>query len=284
MYSTFHKYIDEFVIIYLDDILIYSMNEHDHLNHIKLDLQLLCDNHLYSNKAKYEFDVDRINFLGHIVTSIGIKANENKVIAIKNWPIPHNSTSVQSFLGAAAFYRRCIPNFSEMEALLTAPVVVTNASMIAVEGALMQNDGDGERPIPYESRQLNDVPSRYPIHEQELLAIIMCLRTWRCYLEGITFIIRIDHKSLQHISMQKHLSHCMVRWVEYLQQFNFEIEYKPGRENVVANASSRLYTLQLTAIEYNQNLDWPLLIPHYLQYREFSDDVPNEIKELIQNE
>ncbi|CAF4396760.1 unnamed protein product [Rotaria sordida] len=114
--------------------------------------------------------------------------------------------------------------------------------MIAVKGVLMQNNGNSERPIAYESRQLNDVESRYSIYEQELLAIIVCLRTWRYYLEGITFIIHIDQKSLQHISMQKHLSRCMVRWIEYLQQFNFKIEYKPGRESIVANALSPLYT------------------------------------------
>jgi transposase InsO family protein len=323
MNSIFHKYLDEFVIIYLDDILIYSKTELEHLHHIKLVLQLLHDNSLYANTAKCEFGVDQLEFVGHIVTAHGIKADENKVLAIKNLPIPHNSTSVRSFLGAAGFYRRFIPNFSEMaapltdltkdnykftwtnkqhtafitlkEALITAPVlrlpnfnltfiVVTDASMIAVGGVIMQNDGEGERPIAYESRKLNDAESRYPVHEQELLAIIVCLRTWRCYLEGMTFIIRTDHKSLEHIPTQKHLSRRMVRWVEYLQQFNFKIEYKPGKENVVADALSRLYTSQLGVIEENQNLDWPLLIPHYLQHREFSDDVPNEIKELIKKE
>jgi len=219
--------------IYLDDILIYSKNEHEHLKHVQLVLQLLRDNSLFVNKEKCEFGVDKIEFVGHIVTSNGIEADANKVIAIKNWPIPRNPTSVRSFLGAAGFYRRFIPNFSEIaapltdltkdnykfewthrqhaafvtlkEALSTAPVlrlpdfnltfiVVTDASMIAVGGVLMQNDGEGERPIAYESRKLNDAESRYPVHEQELLAIIICLRTWSCYFEGMRFIIRTDHK------------------------------------------------------------------------------------------
>jgi hypothetical protein len=210
MNSIFHKYLDEFLIIYLDDILIFSKNKHEHLNHIRLVLQLLRDNNLYVNKEKCEFGVDKLEFVGHIVTSNGIKVDDNKVIAIKNWPIPRNPTSVRSFLGAAGFYRRFIPNFSEIaasltdltkdnykfewthkqhtafitlkEALLTAPVlrlpdfkltfiVVTDASMIAVAGVLMQDDGEGERPIAYESRKLNDAESRYPVHEQELLAI-----------------------------------------------------------------------------------------------------------------
>ncbi|CAF5087292.1 unnamed protein product, partial [Rotaria sp. Silwood1] len=90
MNSIFHKYLDVFVIIYLDDILVYSKKEQDHYHHIKLVLQLLRDNHLYVNKAKCQFGVDHIEFVGHIVTSQAIKVDDNKVIAIKNWPIPRN--------------------------------------------------------------------------------------------------------------------------------------------------------------------------------------------------
>ena len=248
--TIFHRYLNEFVIIYLDDILIYSKNQHDHLNHIKLVLQLLHDNQLYANKETCELGVDQIHFLSHVVTSLGIRTDENKVIAVKNWPIPCNRIHVRSFLGAAGFYRRFISKFSQIaapltdltkdnhkfewtnkhhtafitlkEALLTAPVlrlpdfsltfiVVTDASLVAVGGVLMQNDGEAECLIAYESRKLNDVESRYPVHEQELFAIIVCLRSWRCYIEGMKFIIRTDHKSLQHIPTQKHLSHRMVR-------------------------------------------------------------------------
>ncbi|CAF5088976.1 unnamed protein product [Rotaria sp. Silwood1] len=95
------------------------------------------------------------------------------------------------------------------------------------------------------------------------------------------FIIRTDHKSLEHIPTQKHLSSRMIRLIEYLQQFNFKIEYRPGKENIVSDALSRLYILQLDLIQKDQYLDWPLLIPHYLKHSDFSGDVPNEIKELV---
>ena len=98
------------------------------------------------------------------------------------------------------------------------------------------------------------------------------------------FIIRTDHKSLQHLPTQKHLSRRMVRWVEYLQQFTFTIEYKSGKENVVADALPRLHSLQLSMIETDHNVDWPLVILNYLQHQTFADDVPSEIKNLIQRE
>ncbi|CAF3953002.1 unnamed protein product, partial [Rotaria sp. Silwood1] len=98
------------------------------------------------------------------------------------------------------------------------------------------------------------------------------------------FIIRTDHKSLEHIPTQKHLSSRMIRLIEYLQQFNFKIEYRPGKENIVSDALSRLYILQLDLIQKDQYLDWPLLIPHYLKHSDFSGDVPNEIKELVKKE
>ena len=145
-----------------------------------------------------------------------LEPNENKIITVKNWPISCNRTHVRSFLCPAGFYRRFISKFSQIaapltdltkdnhkfewtnkhhtafitlrEALLMAPVlrlsdfsltfiVVTDACLVAVGCVLMQNNGKGERPIAYESSKLNDAESGYPVHEQELFAIIVCLRS-----------------------------------------------------------------------------------------------------------
>ena len=323
MNSVFHQYLDEFVILYLDDILIYSRSEEEHLHHVRLVLQLLRRNQFFANRDKCEFGVDRIEFIGHIVTPQGIQVDERKVLAVKNWPVLKSSTDVRSFLGAVGFYRRFIPQFSQIatpltdltrtfsrfhwthqhqhafvtlkEALMTAPVlrlpdfqlpfiVVTDASSVAIGGVLMQADDLGERPIAFESRKLNDAESRYPVHEQELFAIIVCLRTWRCYLEGMDFIIRTDHRSLEHLPTQKHMSRRMVRWVEFLQHFNFRIEYKPGKENVVSDALSRLNTINLHATTDEHVQDWPLSVRDYLQHSTIDSTLPEHVAELIKRE
>lgn len=113
----------------------------------------------------------------------------------------------------------------------------------------MQNTGDGERPIAFESKKLAGAEVNYPVHELELLAIIHCLKVFRCYLEGQKVLIRTDHKSLEHLKTQKNLSRRLVRWMEYMAQFDVTIEYKKGHLNVVADELSREicelnYTLQ----------------------------------------
>jgi hypothetical protein len=107
-------------------------------------------------------------------------------------------------------------------------------------GAVLQQDqGKGLQPIAFLSKKLGDAETRYPVHEQELLGIILALREWRHYLYGQHFTIISDHHSLQYLHSQPHLSPRQSRWVEFLQQFNFTICYKPGKTNIVADALSR---------------------------------------------
>jgi RNase H-like domain found in reverse transcriptase len=124
-------------------------------------------------------------------------------------------------------------------------------------------------------------PNCDSVHEQELVAIIVCLHSWRCYLEGMPFTIRADHKSFDHIPTQKHLSTRMVHWVEYLQQFNFAIEYKSRKVNIVGDALSRLCMIQLATIHEGQYQDWALLVPRCLQHGQFEDKTPSVTRKLI---
>lgn len=278
MHQAFRPFLDVFVLVFLDDILIYSKTLEEHEKHVEQVLQVLRDNKLYAKESKCELFRREVEFLGHIVGRDGIKMMEDKVKAIRDWPIPKKVTDVRAFLGTAGYYRKFIQSFSSMASPLTEltkdtvafewtplqdrafqalksaitsqPVLIlpdpnlpyvvhTDASKDAVGAVLQQDQGHGLQPIAYMSKKMLPAESRYPTHEQELLAIIAALNTWRHYLHGSKFIVRTDHKSLQHFKTQPHLSARQTRWKDTIANFDFEIEYIEGKENVVADGLSR---------------------------------------------
>src|ERR1700676_446252 len=287
MQSIFSKYLDESVIIFLDDILVYSKSHDEHLKHLECVLQTLRQHKLYAKKSKCEFSQNEIPFLDHVINSDGIKMEPSKVDAVMKWPQPKNIHDIRSFLGLAGYYRRFVKDFSKLaspltnllhknvpfkwtdkqesaftelkHAVSTAPVlivpdpnqpyvVVTDASGFAIGAALCQDHGNGQQPCAYISRKMNNHEVNYPVHEQELLAIIHALREWRHYLHGNQFTVITDHRSLQYLQTQPHLSARQIRWSEFLQQFDFIVTYRAGKENHVADALSRRPDHQLAAL------------------------------------
>ena len=114
MNSVFSRYLDKFVLVFLNDILIYSKNEKEHEEHLRLTLQLLREHHLYAKLSKCDFYKDRIQYLGHIILEEGISVDLDKIESIMNWPTPRNVTDVRSFMGLARYYRRFIEGFSRV--------------------------------------------------------------------------------------------------------------------------------------------------------------------------
>ena len=279
MNNVFKKELDNFIIVYLDDILIYSKTKEEHYKHLKIALSHLRENKLYAKMSKCTFLATEVEYLGHKLSHNGISVEEQKVEAVKNWPRPSSKKSVQSFLGFVNYYRRFIENCSHIskplteltqnvpfqwnpsaeesfqklkETICSAPVlapfnpdasvnirVTTDASQYAVGAVLEQQHGDVFRPVAFASRTLNSAEQRYAAHERELLAIVDTLRTWRAYLHGKQFCVFTDHYPLRYLETQKQLSPRQVRWLELIVSFDFKIIPIKGKVNVVADALSR---------------------------------------------
>ncbi|GJY04480.1 reverse transcriptase domain-containing protein [Tanacetum coccineum] len=267
-------YLDKFVIVFIDDILIYSKMKEDHEVHLGLVLELLRKEKLYAKFSKCEFWLQEVHFLGHVVNQHGIHVDPSKMDALKNWKTPTTPSEIRSFLGLAGYYRRFIANFSKIakpltsltqknqkyvwgveqeEAfqtlknnlcdapILTLPdgvedfVVYCDASNQGLGCVLMQRG----KVIAYASRQLKTHEKNYTTHDLELGAVVFALKTWRHYLYGTKSVIYTDHKSLQHIFDQKELNMRQRRWIELFSDYECEIRYHPGKANVVADALSR---------------------------------------------
>lgn len=285
MQDVLGEYLDVFVIVFLDDILIFSNNLEDHKQHVNFVLEKLRNNQLYAKLEKCEFMRKQIDFLGFTISESGLAMSEDKVKSILSWPTPTSVKQLRSFLGLAGFYRQFITMFSDTCSVLnelmkkesvftwssqhqtafetlkqkisTRPtlilprdelpfVVQTDASGFAIGGCLMQDHGRGLQPVAFLSKKLLPAETRYPTHEQELLAIIICLKSWRHYLYGKKFVVQTDHRSIIHFKTQQHMSNRQARWSEFLQQFDYDIVYKQGKDNVVADALSRRPDLETT--------------------------------------
>ena len=120
MNRVFREYLDKFVVVFIDDILIYSKSQEEHATHLELVLQCLRDEKLYAKFSKCEFWLEKVSFLGHIVSGNGISVDPAKIEAVKQWKPPKNAHEVRSFLGLAGYYRRFVEGFSKIAAPMTA--------------------------------------------------------------------------------------------------------------------------------------------------------------------
>ncbi|GJV89446.1 putative reverse transcriptase domain-containing protein, partial [Tanacetum coccineum] len=288
-------YLDKFVIVFIDDILIYSKNKQEHAEHLKLILELLKKEQLYAKFSKCEFWIPKVQFLGHVIDSQGIHVDPAKIESVKDWASPKSATEIHQFLGLAGYYRRFIEGFSKIakpmtkltqkkikfewsdkaeaafqlikQKLCSAPILALpegnedfiaycDASIKGLGAVLMQR----EKVIAYASRQLKIHEKNYTTHDLELGAVVFALKIWRHYLYGTKCTVFTDHKSLQHILDQKELNMRQRRWLELLSDYDCEIRYHPGKANVVADALSRkerVKPLRVRALVMTIGLDLP---------------------------
>ena len=241
---------------------------------LRIVLQILREHQLYAKFSKCEFWLDKVEFLGHVITKEGIAVNPSKVQSVLDWQAPKNVKEVRGFLGMAGYYRRFIEGFSKIagpmtkllskkvpfvwdekceksfqelkDKLTTTPVlavpepgkdytVYCDASKNGLGCVLMQD----RKVISYGSRQLRPHEVNYPTHDLELAAVVYALKSWRHFLYGAKCELFTDHKSLKYFFTQKDLNMRQRRWLELIKDYDLTINYTPGKANVVADALSR---------------------------------------------
>jgi hypothetical protein len=287
MNRFFHHYLDQFTVIFIDDILIYSRTLEEHEEHLQKALERLRREKLCAKLEKCEFWLDSVSFLGHVISGEGVAVDPEKVKAMVEWTRPTSMFKIRSFLRLVGYYRcfiegflkllgplttltrknasfvwtnECEQCFQELKRrLVTAPmlalptessnfVVYSDASKKGLGCVLMQNDNV----IAYASRQLKLYEQNYPTHDLELVVVVFALKIWGHYLYGERCEIYTDHESLKYFFTQKELNMTQRRWLELIKDYDCKINYHPSKANVVADVLSRKSTVELATLGISQ--------------------------------
>lgn len=268
----------ESCFIYLDDLIVFGNSLQNHNQNLVKILDRLRHVNLKLNPMKCEFLKKEILYLGHVISADGISPDQNKIIVVQNYPVPKNADECKRFVAFANFYRKFIPNFAKIayplnklsrksvefkwddncqtsfeelkEALVNPPILqypdfsdnntftlVTDSSNFAIGAVLSNSD---KKPIAYASRVLNKAEINYPIIHKEMLAICWAVKHFRPYLYGRKFQIFSDHRPLVYLFGMNNPSSRLTKFRLILEEYDFTINYIPGKENVTADALSRI--------------------------------------------
>jgi len=264
MNRVFHEYLDSFVVVFIDDILIYSANYAKHEEHLKMVLEKLRERKLFAKFKKCEFWLEEVAFLGPVVNKDGLAVDLAKVQAVVEWERPTSVREIRSFLGLVGYYRRFIEGFSSLSGPLTALtrknapfvwrdkceasfqelkrrivttpvltlpmesvgyVVYMDASKKGLGCVLMQQ----RRVVAYASRQLKNHEKNYPTHDLELATVVYALKIWRHYLYGEKYEILTVHQSLKYFFTQRDLNMRQRRWLGVLKDYDNKMFYHPAK-------------------------------------------------------
>lgn len=264
--------------VYLDDIVIYGRSFEEHNNRLLEVFDRIRNANLKLKPEKCEILRKEVIYLGHIISSEGIKPDPRKIKDVKHFPTPKTVKNIKSFLGLAGYYRKFIEDFSKIavplskllrkdskflwtdltdkafqtlkEKLITPPILqypnfekpfilTTDSSSFAIGAVLSQNYTGNDLPIAYASRILNSAETRYSTTEREMLAIVWAVNHFRPYLYGTKFTIITDHKPLTFLKRMQDPGSRLLNMRLKLEIYDFEIKYKIGRNNTNADALSR---------------------------------------------
>jgi len=264
-------------LVYLDDIIVYSATVEEHLVRLRKLFDRLRIADLKLKPSKCSLLRAEVNFLGHVVSGVGVATDSSKIELVRDWPKPCDVKEVRSFLGLASYYRRFVPTFAEIaaplhaltaknkqfdwtsncdrafmrlkSALISSPILAipndadplldTDACDVSIGAVLSQVQNGVERVIAYVSRSLSKPERNYCVTRKELLAIVCYTKTFRQYLLWKKFVIRTDHSALQRLRTTPEPIGQQARWCEILEEFDFQIVHKLGRLHGNADAMSR---------------------------------------------
>ena len=265
-------------LVYLDDIIVVGRSFHDHLQNLSVVLQRLKEANLRLKPAKCSFCKTQVSYLGHIVSRQGVATDVDKTSKVSSWPTPTTMSEVQKFLGLASYYRRFVKNYATIasplhkltergrqfnwtsecaaafaslkQKLINAPILAfpdftqpflldTDASHSGIGAVLSQVVAGKEKVIAYASRALSKAERKYCVTRKELLAMVTFIRHFRPYLLGRRFTLRTDHSALKWLQTLREPEGQLARWLEQLQEYEFEIIHRAGKRHLNADAMSR---------------------------------------------
>ena len=273
--SGLHKYL----LCYVDDVIIFSHNFNEHLDHLQKFFQLIRTGNVKLSFQKCQFAQKQVKYLGFIISDGTIRPSFDKIEALTKYPTPKKPKNVRQFLAAAQFYREFIPNLGELSAPLTAllkkdvkfkwspeceiafnklknaltntPVLMmprfdlpfelhTDGSKLAIGSVLIQRINNVAHPIAYYSRKLRPNETKWAIPHIEGLAVLESVRKFHYYLFAKKFTVYTDHKALTNIFTDGSKNARLSRWANELSTYDFDIIYKPGALNVMPDMLSRI--------------------------------------------
>ena len=278
MNEMFGEALYRWLLVYLDDILIYSRSHAEHLVHLHRALSLLREHKFFAKLSKCSFGRSAMEFLGHDISASGIRATADKLAAVRLWPVPTTISDLRGFLGMCNYVRRYVKDFASIArplTTLTSPAlpwawtaaadqsfrdlkaacsssavvqpptphgtfyVTTDASNFAT-GAVLEQLQDGERRvIAYDSSKFTPQQANKTAYEKEMLAVLRALHVWRHHLAHQHFHLLCDNAAVTFIQRQPELTPQQARWILRLSEYDYTITHIPGVANVVADALSR---------------------------------------------
>ncbi|GBG58972.1 hypothetical protein CBR_g24321 [Chara braunii] len=265
------------LVVYLDDILVFSKTLQEHQGNLQQVLEKLREANFKINAKKCEWAKTQVLYLGHVLDGDGVKPEDCKIATIRDWPTPRTLTELRSFMGLANYYRKFVRNFSTIvaplrrllkkeviwkwdkdctsamkklkQASIEFPVlkvadpslpfvVTTDASQYGIGVVLQQDDDNGYRPVEFMSARMPSEKVATSTYERELYALRQALEHWKHYLLGRHFKVYSDHETLRWLKTQAKMTPKLTRWAAEIDQYDFELKPVKGKYNVVADALS----------------------------------------------